>query len=1248
MKLPVNGTSKAQHEVQSGENSSSSATVKMSQLSFLSDMPGAIINNNANGGGKGLSSIKTNKSHNHGHTMPYNQRIERLETSTREVMRQKAIDEANAVMTSQIYISDGSYLDNFNLLGVVTTPRTLDGSSNGIGNTKSVSGAASDSPRKVGTGASGSVRLDSQSSAANDRIKSGGNGQQSSIKSEIQGNKSNATNGNVGGSSSMLDAKFFSTMSESISKEIVSLNSTLYSYSQNYLGHYASLDGHYSSNLDFETELSLAGYDDTPSSQRQFEDLPAELVELDLTTVEAYLRKCGRLAQKLKLSSLGSQNDASSVQTVDDITNHENFDTFETDEGGGEIDPLKSVPETFFSQYFDLTDPKTFESLLVLEDNEVQVEDVNGDIVDDGIQQIVRIQKPEKFTQHLDAIELALLNQVRSKSDSFFRETNRFSYLKSLVADSVEEVGCLRSELEKIRERRITDAEMIPIMDRRRNDIRDLGNILDEIGDVLEVKSSVAGLIAAGDYLGAVDAIQMARQLLNGEQFANEINHSSNENEPRTETRHVLRKLTALNKVNDQLSQYETLVVMDLSNKLVESFLSWNSASLSSIPSFQTTDQLSNVKNTILAMKKCRKLSMIADIYREKLCETIRVTIRTTVSECASDAAKDSTLLPTAAATIVSIPEKDNANFGKNEAKSSIIEGVTSMSFTQFMECLDLIYENVLSLLKSASGVNKFCLEEGISFKDEEIIDSKGESNTTSTPSALFSGADLSHRSISEILRLRKEAHSLITFEEMRRLWDSCLAFTLQIDKISGQKVYVLRSTLLAQAKAFVERKHEASMSSLAAALDSERWTQCDVSSERQNTLDRLCSGRAVLSSARDISATEKDQVVSSPFASVEGKHYRIVWSSLLLIEMVMGNVACAAHFQNLATNVVAKVCELLRLFNSRATQLVLGAGAIHSSARLKSINAKHLALVTQCVGVVKSILPHIRAALMAQLPNKQHTLLLDLDKIKREYADHHDKVLSKFVSIIGGIVEHSLIARIKDSNFEERSKLDDNVDIVCCPFLDGVITNTRKMHQVLISLLPNEDLMDVFSRIFAHLDSKIPKIFLAADSDEKNMFSLPQTLEGKRRIIVEVETMAKTLNNLPEIRPWDYGAMEFISRRLEIQIGNGKDLDNDGDDQAVQNETSTVENVISAADTESEQINKGSTVIMEMPNIDGKESYMDVDMAVTSTPNEDVAKEIENESDPTEPCSIDVIDSAEKDIDSKSSRNADKEMPSF
>ena len=282
--------------------------------------------------------------------------------------------------------------------------------------------------------------------------------------------------------------------------------------------------------------------------------------------------------------------------------------------------------------------------------------------------------------------------------------------------------------------------------------------------------------------------------------------------------------------------------------------------------------------------------------------------------------------------------------------------------------------------------------------------------------------------------------------------------------------------------------------------------------------------------------------------AEVEGARFKVVWSCLLLLEMVMDDVACAAHFQTLATNVVGKVSELFRLFNSRSTHLVFGAGAIHSAARLKSINAKHLAIVTQCIALVLAILPHVRAALMAQLPSKQHSLLNELDKIKGEYTEHSEKILNKLVSIIGGIVEHSLASKIVQSNFDTRAKsapsLENKSDFIiqCCPFLDSVITNTKKMHQVLNMMLPPDLLQDVFSRIFAYLDHKVPSLFkIAASSGKKGNppaanFSMPCTDDGKLQMVREVEHMTKTLNSLSGVQPWNFTAMKVLEQELDIR----------------------------------------------------------------------------------------------------------------
>jgi vacuolar protein sorting-associated protein 54 len=259
---------------------------------------------------------------------------------------------------------------------------------------------------------------------------------------------------------------------------------------------------------------------------------------------------------------------------------------------------------------------------------------------------------------------------------------------------------------------------------------------------------------------------------------------------------------------------------------------------------------------------------------------------------------------------------------------------------------------------------------------------------------------------------------------------------------------------------------------------------------------------------------------------------------------MTMTNLSAAGHFQSLATNAVTKVGELLRLFNTRATNLVLGAGAIHSAARLKSINAKHLSLVTQCLGMMTALLPHIRAALMAQLPSKQHTLLNDLDKIKKEYMDHSEKVLNKFVTIIGGIVEHGLAPRIANTDFDARAKelSSDTQEIACCVFLDGVSTNTRKMHQVLNAMLPPDHLQDVFSRIFAYVDQKVPTLLISAASGSsaangKATFRLPTSDDGKHRLIMEVEDMTIKLNGLDGVLPWDFTCTNVLERKLDYKL---------------------------------------------------------------------------------------------------------------
>ena len=123
-------------------------------------------------------------------------------------------------------------------------------------------------------------------------------------------------------------------------------------------------------------------------------------------------------------------------------------------------------------------------------------------------------------------------------------------------------------------------------------------------------------------------------------------------------------------------------------------------------------------------------------------------------------------------------------------------------------------------------------------------------------------------------------------------------------------------------------------------------------------------------------------------------------------------------------------------------------------------------------------------------------------------------------------------------------------------------------MHQVLVSLLPSDDLMDVFSRILSYLDSKVPKILIDADMDEKTSFRFPTSVEGKRRMVMEVKILSMTLNSLPNVRPWDFGAMKFLERKLELpsvqeSVSDTADVENiSQESQESQNENTTGETI--------------------------------------------------------------------------------------
>mmetsp|Transcript_12199 Transcript_12199/g.33853 ORF Transcript_12199/g.33853 Transcript_12199/m.33853 type:complete len:1132 (+) Transcript_12199:133-3528(+) len=883
-------------------------------------------------------------------------------------------------------------------------------------------------------------------------------------------------------------------------------------------------------------EDPYADTDDLPEAQLR--EYPADLqtATSSMSELKEYLAKCGILAHKFReLEGVHQQLDQDRVETHE-TSNSQQEELMESTAAAESVALLKEeVPEIFWHEMndMDLTNPETFQDIFFTEHRDLSDEPATSDetgnevtVDSTSIHTWFPLVPPDSLNHCLDKVEMALLEAVREQSSAFFEESIRFATLQEWIELLLQEVISLQAKVDSLIRDSVTPMRIVPADHSQKQEWNSVIELLDSASELIRCKASIAGYLSAADDLTALDQVYYGRQKLKQNNLA---------------------QLQALQGVAKQLDQYETLIVTNLREELVESFLDWNSDSTgansggqSSSPTYalsrsttsgggqgHSVQNLSRVRDIVQALTKCHGLKLTVQAYNTRLHDVMRLIVRTVVAEFADSAPS----------------------------------GASGMALDRFLDCLDMTMEQLLALLTSASDVAAFCTIEGFSFREENASEEPFASGTSPLVAVVTAAAELSSKSISELLRLRKDAHSLLSLEEMKRLWDKCMAFVSSLEEVTGYKASALRSTMLSQAKAFIERQHDSNMSAMVAALESERWAQCEVSTQRQAALTRLCTGRKLIPGLADhgneAAVEEKQQEVE-----VNGVHYKVVWSCLLLVEMVIGNLAASSQFTGTSSSIVGKVADLLRLFNSRTTQLVLGAKAIHSAARLKSINAKHLSLVTQCLGMVISILPNIRASLMAHLPTKQHRLLNDMDQIKKEYAEHNEKVLNKFVTIIGGIIEHHLAPKIPGTNFDARAKEhppSDDGAVSCCVFLEGISSNTRKMHQVLFSLLPPVHLQDVFSRIFAYVDTKIPSLFtsfsLEVTSQPGNTpqkmptrFEYPQTPEGKKRMLLEAETLTRKLNGLQGVQPWEFSLVGILERRLEFSLSGKPEQDSEAE----------------------------------------------------------------------------------------------------
>ncbi|TWW59132.1 vacuolar protein sorting-associated protein 54 [Takifugu flavidus] len=321
----------------------------------------------------------------------------------------------------------------------------------------------------------------------------------------------------------------------------------------------------------------------------------------------------------------------------------------------------------------------------------------------------------------------------------------------------------------------------------------------------------------------------------------------------------------------------------------------------------------------------------------------------------------------------------------------------------------------------------------------------------TNIQDLLYSASDISHDRCVKVLTARAKDGSLerLSVAEFVCLSQVVEAFAKDTEELCGRHSVSLRGALQSQANRFVHRFHDERKNKLSLLLDNERWKQAEVPAEFQDLVNSIADGRITLPERKIPDLEERKP---AEFLLVDGQKYAVVGTVLLLIRIFLEYCQCVNDIPSIATDMLTRLSDLLKHFNSRSCQLVLGAGALQVVG-LKTITTKNLALASRCLQLVVHYIPIIRAHFETKLQSKQFSILRHFDHITKDYNDHIAEVSAKLVAIMDSLFEKVL------SKYEVKAPMPS----LC---FRNVCKQMAKMHEAIYELLPEEQTQMLFLRI--------------------------------------------------------------------------------------------------------------------------------------------------------------------------------------
>ncbi|KAL3612719.1 hypothetical protein D5086_003739 [Populus alba] len=270
----------------------------------------------------------------------------------------------------------------------------------------------------------------------------------------------------------------------------------------------------------------------------------------------------------------------------------------------------------------------------------------------------------------------------------------------------------------------------------------------------------------------------------------------------------------------------------------------------------------------------------------------------------------------------------------------------------------------------------------------------------------------------------------------------------------------------------------------------------------------------------------------TSQTLSCGGVGYHMVNCGLILLKMLSEYMDMNNYLSTLSSEVVHRVVEILKFFNTRTCQLILGAGAMQVSG-LKSITSKHLALASQVISFVYAIISEIRRVLFLKVPEARKALLLsEIDRVAQDYKVHQEEILTKLVQIMRERVLYHLrkLPPVVES-WNRPIDTDSQPSLIA----KEIVKEVNYLQRILSRTLHEADIQAIFRQVVIDLHKETSEAFSRFE------ISSPQ---AKGRLHRDITLILGCIRSLPSGSSSESGTLnwgqldEFFLQRFGSEAG--------------------------------------------------------------------------------------------------------------